>query len=80
MISLIQTAEGALTETHAILQRMRELVVQSGNSATQEPEDLTAIQNEIAELIEEIDGIQGRTEFNGFGLHQVLHVVLKQSK
>lgn len=65
MISLIQTAEGALTETHAILQRMRELVVQSGNSATQEPEDLTAIQNEIAELIEEIDGIQGRTEFNG---------------
>ncbi len=65
MISLIQTAEGALTETHAILQRMRELVVQSGNGATQEEEDLTAIQNEISELIEELDGIQGRTEFNG---------------
>lgn len=63
-ISLIQTAEGALTETHAILQRMRELVVQSGNGATQEDEDLEAIQNEIAELIEELDGIQGRTEFN----------------
>src|SRR5690625_3292586 len=64
-ISLIQTAEGALTETHAILQRMRELVVQSGNGATQETEDLEAIQNEIAELIEELDGIQDRTEFNG---------------
>ncbi len=64
-ISLIQTAEGALTETHAILQRMRELVVQSGNGATQEEEDLTAIQNEITELISELNGIQERTEFNG---------------
>src|SRR5699024_7897491 len=64
-ISLIQTAEGALTESHAILQRMRELVVQSGNGGTQEEEDLTAIQNEISELIEELDGIQDRTEFNG---------------
>ena len=64
-ISLIQTAEGALTETHAILQRMRELTVQAGNLGTQETEDLQAIQDEIAALIEEIDGIAGRTQFNG---------------
>lgn len=64
-ISLIQTAEGALTETHAILQRMRELVVQAGNLGTQEQEDLQAIQDELDELISELDGIAERTEFNG---------------
>ena len=64
-ISLIQTAEGALTETHAILQRMRELTVQAGNLGTQETEDLQAIQDEIGALIEEIDGIADRTQFNG---------------
>lgn len=64
-ISLIQTAEGALTETHAILQRMRELTVQAGNLGTQEADDLGAIQDEIAALIEEIDGIAERTQFNG---------------
>src|SRR5690625_272961 len=67
-ISLIQTAEGALTETHAILQRMRELTIQSGNTGTQESEDLEAIQAEIDELVEELDGIQERTEFNGKSL------------
>lgn len=64
-ISLIQTAEGALNETHAILQRMRELTVQAGNLGTQEAEDLTAIQDEINELVAEIDGISERTAFNG---------------
>ncbi|WP_079710767.1 flagellin Hag [Paraliobacillus ryukyuensis] len=64
-ISLIQTAEGALTETHAILQRMRELTVQAGNEGTQESEDLQAIQDEINELTKEIDGISDRTAFNG---------------
>ncbi|MCF6463974.1 flagellin Hag [Clostridium sp. Cult1] len=63
-ISLIQTAEGALDETHAILQRMRELVVQAGNG-TNEDEDLSAIQDEIKALIEEINGISDRTQFNG---------------
>ncbi len=63
-ISLIQTAEGALTEVHAILQRMRELVIQAANLGTQEEEDLGALQNEIAQLIEEIDKISERTEFN----------------
>ena len=65
MISLIQTAEGALNETHSILQRMRELTVQAGNLGTQEQEDLGAIQDEISALIEEIDGIAERTQFNG---------------
>lgn len=64
-ISLIQTAEGALNETHSILQRMRELVVQGGNLGTNQLEDLTAIQAEINELVNEIDGISQRTAFNG---------------
>ncbi|MGM8212350.1 flagellin Hag [Virgibacillus sp. W0430] len=64
-ISLIQTAEGALNETHAILQRMRELTVQAGNTGTQESDDLQAIQDEIDELVAEIDGIADRTQFNG---------------
>jgi flagellin len=65
-ISLIQTAEGALNETHDILQRMRELVVQAGNTGTNsDTEDLPAIQAEIGELIKEIDGIGDRTQFNG---------------
>jgi len=70
-ISLIQTAEGALQETHAILQRMRELVVQAGNLGTNQDEDLQAIQDEINALIEELGGtadskgISDRTQFNG---------------
>ena len=64
-ISLIQTAEGALNETHAILQRMRELVVQAGTTGTNQSEDLQALQDEIKALIEEIDGIGERTQFNG---------------
>jgi flagellin len=64
-ISLIQTAEGALNETHSILQRMRELTVQAGNLGTNEAEDLTAIQDEINQLVEELDGIAERTAFNG---------------
>ncbi|MBU5259611.1 MULTISPECIES: flagellin Hag [Bacillus] len=70
-ISLIQTAEGALTETHSILQRVRELVVQAGNTGTQDDTDLGAIQEEINNLVQEIgngtdkNGISDRTEFNG---------------
>ncbi len=64
-ISLIQTAEGALTETHSILQRVRELVVQAGNTGTQQGEDLSAIKDEITALVDEVDGISNRTEFNG---------------
>ena len=67
-ISLIQTAEGALNETHSILQRMRELTVQAGNLGTNQTEDLNSIQDEINSLIDEIDGIGDRTQFNGKNL------------
>ncbi|MCY1628294.1 MULTISPECIES: flagellin Hag [Bacillus subtilis group] len=76
-ISLIQTAEGALTETHAILQRMRELTVQANSTGTQDTTDLSAIQDEINALKEEIGGstktgaskgISDRTQFNGKNL------------
>lgn len=62
-ISLIQTAEGALNETHAILQRMRELSVQAAND-TNTGDDRTAIQKEINELKKEVDRIATTTEFN----------------
>ena len=62
-ISLIQTAEGALAETHSILQRMRELSVQSAND-TNVQVDRTAIQDEINSLTQEINRISGDTEFN----------------
>lgn len=62
-ISLIQTAEGALTETHSMLQRMRELVVQA-NNGTNTPDDLSQIQKEIDELKSEITRIGDKTEFN----------------
>ena len=62
-ISLIQTAEGALNETHAILQRMRELAVQAATD-TNTIEDRRAIQKEINQLIDEIDRIAENTQFN----------------
>ncbi|RNF38780.1 flagellin [Planococcus salinus] len=62
-ISLMQTAEGALNETHSILQRMRELSVQSSNGTGTE-EDRKAIQSEISQLTSEIDRIGNATEFN----------------
>ncbi|MBH0156846.1 flagellin [Fictibacillus sp. 5RED26] len=62
-ISLIQTAEGALNETHDILQRMRELAVQGAND-TNVTEDRAAIQEELNELKKEIDRIGDTTEFN----------------
>src|SRR5690625_251370 len=64
-ISLIQTAEGALTETHAILQRMRELAVQSANDTNMDKVDRDAMQQELEELVAEINEIaDSRTEFN----------------
>lgn len=62
-ISLIQTAEGALNETHSILQRMRELAVQSSND-TNTGVDRGEIQKEINQLTDEIDRIANTTEFN----------------
>jgi len=62
-ISLIQTAEGGLNETHSILQRMRELAVQSGND-TNTDDDRTEIQKEVTQLLEEVDRIATTTQFN----------------
>ncbi|EZP59519.1 flagellin [Exiguobacterium sp. RIT341] len=63
-ISLIQTAEGALNETHDILQRMNELSTQAANGNLQS-EDRTAISDEITQLNSEIDRIASSTNFNG---------------
>ena len=62
-ISLLQTAEGALAETHSILQRMRELSVQAAND-TLTASDRVEIQREIDQLTEEIDRIGNTTQFN----------------
>ncbi|HCX64258.1 MAG TPA: flagellin [Eubacteriaceae bacterium] len=62
-ISLIQTAEGALNETHSILNRMRDLAVQSAND-TNTNEDRAEIQKEIDQLSAEVSRIAGNTEFN----------------
>ncbi|QAT40542.1 flagellin [Clostridium sp. JN-9] len=62
-ISLIQTAEGALNETHSILQRMRELAVQSSTD-TNVGADRKSIQDEMNQLTSEIDRISSTTEFN----------------
>jgi len=66
-ISLIQTAEGALNEVHAILQRTRELTTQAG-STTLSTADRTALGEEILTLRNEIDNIATRTRFNGLDL------------
>ena len=62
-ISLIQTAEGALNETHSILQRMRELSVQAAND-TNVTVDRSAIKDELTALTKEIDRIASTTQFN----------------
>lgn len=62
-ISMIQTAEGALNESHSILQRMRELAVQAANG-TETDNDRDNIQDEIEQLQDELDRIAETTEFN----------------
>ena len=66
-ISMVQTAEGALTETESILQRMRELAVQSA-SDTNTDEDRTNIQDEMSQLVDEVDRISNTTQFNNKNL------------
>jgi flagellin len=63
LISLIQTAEGALNETHAILQRMRELANQASNGTATDA-DRAAMQDELNQLTSEINRIGNTTEFN----------------
>jgi flagellin len=66
-ISLIQTAEGALNETHSILQRMRQLAVQSAND-TNTDADRVNIQKEVTQLNQELDRISSTTQYNGKNL------------
>lgn len=63
-ISLVQTAEGALAETHSILQRMNELAVQSASDTNQDDVDRDALQSEFTALRSEIDDIAQKTTFN----------------
>ena len=66
-VSVVQTAEGALTETHSILQRMRDLAVQSGNDSNDQT-SRDAIQSESAALNKELDRIANKTTFNNINL------------
>ena len=77
-ISMIQTAEGALNETHSILQRQRELSVQAANG-TATDDDRKEIQKEMNQLVDEIDRISTNTEFNtknllGGSLNEKIHI------
>jgi flagellin len=67
-ISLIQTAEGALNETHAILQRIRELAVQSANDTNDDTVDRKAMAAEVEKLRTEVTRIGTDTQFNGKAL------------
>ncbi|PYY51292.1 flagellin [Curtobacterium sp. MCSS17_011] len=66
-ISVVQTAEGGLTETHSILQRMRDLAVQAGNDSNNE-DSRKAITTEVGQLQEELQRISDSTNFNGIKL------------
>ena len=66
-ISLLQTAEGALNETHSLLARMRELAVQSSND-TLSNSDRLHIQDEVNALLSEVDRISNATQFNKISL------------
>jgi len=67
-ISLVQTAEGALQTTHDILQRMREIAVQSSSDTNQDLVDRVALQEEFSQLQDEIDETADKTKFNNMGL------------
>ena len=62
-VSAVQTAEGALTEVHSMLQRMNELAVQASNG-TMSADDRQAVQDEIDKLVDEVDRVAETTKFN----------------
>ena len=64
-ISVVQTAEGALTEVHAMLQRMRDLAVQAANTGSNGTTAIAAAQAEVDQLVSAIDDIASRTKFGG---------------
>ncbi len=77
-ISLVQTAEGALSETTSILQRMRELAVQAANG-TQSVDNRTALNLEVTQLLSQIDDIASNTEFNGISVLSAPQTITLQS-
>ncbi len=77
-ISLVQTAEGALSETQNILQRIRELAIQSSNG-TQSTTNRAAIHNEVRQLLDQIDDIALDTDFNGIRVLSSPQTVTLQS-
>ncbi|GGM60894.1 flagellin [Dactylosporangium sucinum] len=64
-ISVVQTAEGALTETHSILQRMRDLSVQASSTGSQDSDARAAAQTEFTQLTSELNRIATTTQFGG---------------
>ncbi len=77
-VSLVQTAEGALSETTNILQRIRELAVQSANG-TQSTQNRASIDNEVQQLLAQIDDIAQDTEFNGIRVLSAAQTVTLQA-
>jgi len=77
-VSLVQTAEGALSETTSILQRIRELAVQSANG-TQSTNNRTSIDNEVLQLLGQIDTIAVDTDFNGIRVLSAAQTITLQS-
>jgi len=77
-ISLVQTAEGALSETQSILQRIRELAVQAANG-TQSTANRAALNNEVQQLLAQIDDIALDTEFNGVSVLSASQTITLQA-
>jgi len=77
-ISLVQTAEGALSETTNILQRIRELAVQAANG-TQSSNNRLALDGEVDQLLQQIDDIALDTEFNGIRVLSAAQTLTLQS-
>lgn len=77
-ISMVQTAEGALSETQNILQRMRELAIQSANG-TNTDVNRASLQQEVSQLLLQIDAIATQTEFNGIKVLSTAQTVTLQA-
>ena len=77
-ISLVQTAEGAISETQNILQRIRELSVQSSNGTLSDA-NRAAINTEVQQLLSQVDAIATQTEFNGINVLSTAQTVTLQA-